>query len=246
MTNPIASDMPDDYVWLPGSYRFPLADLGEFAARLGSPVVYDRRGEVIFYDTIANGLAHWNVTGSGLANDVLVSSEHSLYSGYSLYMTPGSNAGQDSGLYHWLATPLIERMGLEVEVAFPQKFNLFSIRFNLTEGATLWSWQLAINETLHQITVMPPTGIPQGVLTIPVSWEGGAPSHMLKLVCDCDAKLYTRLIYDDTEVDLHMFGAYPSPTVGIPSLYAYILQNANDGLQPPAILQAVIITANEP
>jgi len=50
-------DAPDWYKYLPGSDRYILEDMGELAARLRSPITYDRRGEVLYFDMMEHGLA---------------------------------------------------------------------------------------------------------------------------------------------------------------------------------------------
>ena len=51
---------------------FPVTDLGELAARLGSIVSHDRRGDVIWLDGFEDGLDKWQPTtsGSGAAVDL--------------------------------------------------------------------------------------------------------------------------------------------------------------------------------
>lgn len=57
--------MPDWGEYSPQEVVSKLLDNAELAARLGSPVLFDRRGTVIFMDDFNCGVNHWDTVTKG-------------------------------------------------------------------------------------------------------------------------------------------------------------------------------------
>ena len=56
----MAHGAPDWFGTTPQGMVHRVADLAELAARLGSPDVFDRRGNVLFMDSFENGQNNWS------------------------------------------------------------------------------------------------------------------------------------------------------------------------------------------
>ena len=71
---------------------FPVTDLGELAVRLGSPVAYDRQGNVIYTESFENGLAGWDTDTSGAGASVDVSFGRGVHGAWAGRLVAGSDA----------------------------------------------------------------------------------------------------------------------------------------------------------
>ena len=86
----------------------------EQAARGGSIDVYDRRGEVIWYDDFEDGLMHWDTELSGTGAAVGLSVATALRGSTALRMTTGSDASVYAGVTRPIAVPkFVNAFGIE-------------------------------------------------------------------------------------------------------------------------------------
>ena len=83
--------LPDWGLVGPRQQTYGLDDVGEAVVRLGSPISYDRRGDVICYDDWDNGLNHAFSVTSGLGAAVDLTPDYAMHGPFCLRLTAGSN-----------------------------------------------------------------------------------------------------------------------------------------------------------
>jgi hypothetical protein len=99
----------------PTSASYTLTDLGELAARLGSPVLYDRRGRVLWYDDFSAENMQWMGNVSGGESIVQRSTEDPRLSGDgSLYIGAGPDEDDYAEAFHYHTYPELSRTGLSL------------------------------------------------------------------------------------------------------------------------------------
>jgi len=96
------------------STLYSTVDFGELAVRLGSPVRYERLGNVAFYDDFSAGIGTWYQTTTNGDETLEVRFGNGVWSGYALRMRPGLLA--DGLCYVLRRFPLrvLSKTGLEV------------------------------------------------------------------------------------------------------------------------------------
>src|SRR3989304_7205960 len=109
----LPSDMPDDYPWLVGGRRSLLLDQAELAARIGSFNVYDRRGQVIWFDHFQSGIAPWLRFEHGTGAAVLLENGLTYIGGFALKLRAGGAGAGIAGIEHFFAPAEINRWGVE-------------------------------------------------------------------------------------------------------------------------------------
>lgn len=239
-------DMPDDYPWLPGSTRYPLADLGELAARMGSLVTYDRRGEVIWATDMRQGLSGWATGGAGTGNKVILTADYSMYGGFTLALVGGSDSTRLAEAIRYFSPATLGKAGLEIAVAFTNTFSLFYVQLQRFDGSTRYLAQFKLDLIFDRITVRTDTSSDQKIddLNDPVSAYGY--HHNIKLVADFENNTYIRLLYDQTEYDLSAYNLYEENAVDVAQHRMNIYHHSSAGDNDVAYVDRVILSANEP
>jgi len=239
-------DSPDFSKYLPGSTRFSLQDMGELAARLGSPMTFDRRGEVVFMDDGSLGLAPWGSGWDGAGGAVEVTCYAGASSPYSIMLTPGTTLDKWARITHYATPKDVSRMGLEATLSFDSLFDEHRLYLRWYGGDFTNYSVLSLNaadqtlDLLNELNVMVP------VADIPVSFWAGTLHHTIKFVVDFSVQRYIRAVYDDLEIDLTGFQYLRAAAINKQGSYIELRQ-IGDGINPgQCFVGSVILTSNEP
>ncbi len=242
----MAHGQPDWGVTAGAVTTYQLSDMGELAARLGSPDTYDRRGEIVFQDDFEGGLVKWNQSpfsgGSRIALDFT-----RARSGSACALVRGSGVAGDGGELQATLHPLpLSGYGVEATIQPVGGLQYATLRIIHWSGGSLRYYECrinAVNNTLERraglATWIVVATIPTPA-TVPVSW------HTLKLVMDAAANKYVRVLYDDASYDISG-GSVHSAAAANPGYLDVRLQATTSGVAPGgAYFDDAIITANEP
>jgi len=243
---------PDWGINLPVATVYGVDDMGELAARLGSIVNFDRRGNVMFLDDFESGLNKWIIVLSGGGGDAIVTTNERARSGaVSCKITTGAGAADDERLFHYFAYPVLSKMGSELSLTLEAP-DIDYIILNLTidDGVNIKSGGIKIlpaalgsslltlqyrDETNAWVTFSTATIFPDDHFFVPA-----------KLVVDMEKNMYERFLLANYAFDL---SAYPihvtavSPTPGV-SVFVVIVGNGAAG-NHSLYIDDVIITQNE-
>ena len=244
--SPLPLDMPDDYPWLPSSARYPLADLGEQAVRLGSPVTFDRRGEVVWYDVCDRGLSPYFITGSGTGNLVRVNTLGSLHGGYVLQMHAGSDAGHLSQIEKHITKQGMLRAGLEVASWLPVGGERFVVTIQRTTGTREFTAKVGLNYANQTLELWTAACEWESIDDIGVFEDNYGVYHHLKLAVDFESGYFMRMLYDDRRYDLSNYGLRVTDDTTIAMYRAIIKFVGLSGQNNDAYVGHVILTGNEP
>jgi len=239
-------DLPDNYPWFPDSGRYPMGDEGELAARLGSPVVFDRRGEVIYVDDMGMGLAPYTVLTSGVGAGVKVVSASSLVSGYAIRLTGGSNFDEYANITKYLSVADVNKWGLEVAVSFIDAYDSFRASLFYYTGANAYHMGVIIDDAANEIQIDTEGAGYTKIADLPASVLAGSLFHNIKIVGNMNTGYYERLIFNYTEYDLT---EYQIETYGAAIIQSQCLQlqiQSNTGDNDKCDIGRVIVTSGEP
>ena len=239
-------DSPDFSKYLPGSNRFSLQDMGELAARLGSPCRFDRRGEVVWFDTCEFGMSPWAAGLSGAAASVRPHTYAASVSGYSIRLTPGSTVNYYAGISHYLTPETVTRIGVEATVAFTGVFPKFEINAHWNGQVYLDLATCIINATDGTLDIINDAGAQVAIATIPISFWAGTLHHTVKMVADYQTGYYARLLYDDLDFDVSTHKLYRRPVLNVQGLEINLQHYGSATFQHPCYIGHTIVTTNEP
>lgn len=225
----------------------PVVGAGELAVRLGSPVIYERTGTVIYMNTASLGEAKGKMTAAGVGATAVVSASRSISSGYSFALSCGTGGGSLAQLYDIVDMVTFSGLvGYEISVSPAGGGAIFTFGLIVYDGTTFtryyikWDWDdhklYYYNSTpgwtdlVHDL--VPITAIPA--------------FHHFKLVVDLDNKKYVRLYVGAEEISLADISAYAPLDATYPHLYGHATcQEDGEGDIETAYIGFVIITVQE-
>lgn len=221
------------------------ADLDELPARLGSPVRYDRRGDIIFIESFEDGVSNWNITLSGDGAVVDLSSVYSRTGLFSARLVAGTDNSRQALIQRSYPYPVLSGLGFEVSFRFGSVVETFDIRLYLYDGTQFHYGAIRWDDTVNEIKYLDSAGAWQTLAT--TKNFSGAPVyfHTLKLVIDPVSLVYVRVLLNETLYDMSGIGLRTSSSGVLPSLISYIQVIGRAGNNDSMYIDDVIVTQNE-
>lgn len=230
----------------PKTTTFGLDDLGEHAVRLGSPHLWDRRGDVVYWSVFAGGLEAMGPYLIGASCSVHLATGHSRQGAYSVGLASDGLAECTEGLSIQLPFPTASRAGFEYSFCYRDIADQFyhqmtwNDRTNLYVAFVRWS----------------PAGGNLDCWVEPGAWEtfaagithytGFQPNCTWKVVVDLAKNRYVRTILNESEYDMGNREPQWNLMPGNPRLRWDILVNRALGSDHTLYVDSVIVTQNEP
>ena len=195
-------DMPDDYIYLPGSGKSTLGDMGELASRLGSPVTYDRRGSVYWYDTFESGISGYFIGLSGAGASIRYTHNYVFSGLMSAKLTAGSTSLRRAQLVKRIAPSLITTYG--VEFTFSLGGNVGGIHniFQLNRGGYRIAPEVIYTTSTGLLIIGDNVNPAVNIDTFSIDTNNPTLFHTMKLVIDAVNERGVRLLFDQAEYDI--------------------------------------------
>ncbi len=203
----------------PKAVTFAMADMGELAVRLGSPVTFDRRGDVFWFTDFRSGLTGIEFTANGSGYDLYPLAHPVKSFGLSLGLQPGVAAGNYIKVRRFLAVPSLSAIGNEfsfvasiimsTSACYVTYYNgtnryVFGALYNHGDGG-IYLWDNLAGWVLIDT--------PGKLYTYQNPWS------TLKVVCDLDELKYVRVLYNNKKYDCKAY----SPVVASDTTEAVLL-----------------------
>jgi hypothetical protein len=240
------ADTPDYYKYLPNSVRLSLQDMGELASRLGSPMIYDRRGEVLFQDYFSHGLTPYRFTTSGAGNSYEISAAQTMFGGYSLKATIANSNLQNVGLAREFSMSNLGRTGLETSVLCDNIHHLTRLKIIQYDGLTQRLFEAGLDAESGEILLLLPSGLRVVVSTIDFLGVGADVFRNMKLVVDLETMSYVRLLVDKQNYDLSAYSGFTGAISLQRNYLAQVTMLTRTAVANTIYCGHVIITGNEP
>jgi hypothetical protein len=239
-------DSPDYSKFLGSSIRFSLQDLGELAARLGSVMSYDRRGEILWFDNFAYGITGWTAVNSGTGSGVKLDAGNGLHSGYAAKLTAGSNGSRLAGIVKIFS--IFETGRSAVEVCFEPTSGVEHIilRYTFTSGGLQYVAEIKIRYDNNTIEYQSSNGV---YTTIVTDFDDEAVYTKLvfaKLVIDTNKKEYVRILVNHHQIDMTGIAIPDAGAFAFIYFQARVHVVGTAGSNDPILVKQVIFTSNEP
>ncbi len=239
-------DSPDYSKYLPGSSRFSMNDMGELAVRLGSPVVYDRRGEVIWYDTFDDGITKWPGAVTGAGSTVTDDTTLPFFKGHCLLLTAGGVAGGEAAAYRYFSVLQDTVWGIYGAVNLYDTFNQLRLSLYKQDGVNSYIASLQINKVTGKLEYLDSTGVYVTLDTLPLVVSSFGQYHHLKVVADYGTLKYVRAMFNQHQYDLSGIAIRTVAAVATPRNLALFDFYSNGAAAAHARVGLAIVTANEP
>lgn len=217
----------------------------ELAARLGSPVAYDWRGQVLTYNTFENGRENLYPILYGAGASVAIDVDYALTGGYCLKMLGGSDGTMKATVQGIVGRNPSSRIG--VTVAFSPVLNpdYFTVFLRVRDQSTRYIGGLKYD----------PGGYDLYYYDENAAWQRiGAYYHVpypyaysfMKLVIDIDTGDYVRALFQGSEVDLSAYALDTDASGYNDSVEVLIEVVSTSGNNHGFRFDHYVITVNEP
>jgi len=225
---------------------FGLDDLGETAVRLGSPHLWDRRGDVIYQCDFDEGLEglRWYESVAGLTHNLYTG--NSMKGAFSVRGVCGPAANEYVGVTKSVPFPVASRIGLEAAHNFWLTFSYFTLEIHIITAAATVSGGVRIDRVNNRLQYDDGSPGWANFGAAPNAYLSNEILHVMKLVIDATTNQYVRTILDDVEEDM---AGIPLNPVGAGGTSHAIIEvyGENVGTEVAQVfIDNVIVTQNEP
>ncbi|GAH86831.1 unnamed protein product, partial [marine sediment metagenome] len=183
-------------------------DLSELAVRLGSEVFFDRRGDVYLIENFENGLAKWEIDGSGSGWDCVLTSEKASAGGYSVKLTGGKTSGYESSITKYFPYPVLSKWGFETHFGCGKDMDQIYFTLSLQTGTHQKAATILYDRLNKLLQYKDLEGIYRNIKTSYTIREYGHQFNVLKIVADLENLKYTRLIINEDVFDLSNYDLF--------------------------------------
>jgi len=241
----MAHGAPDDSNVLKDGLVNRLDDLGELAARLGSPVKYHRTGDVVYIDDFEWGLNGWVSTGTNVDRYCQVSNVASLSKGNCCLLNSGS--GGLLPIYMTNRHPAVkgDTIGFHVSLSLRSNIVTFGMNTYVYTPATIqkfaWQWVKATSWLYCRTTAGAAHTID---LALPL-YEDDTLFHHFKMIVNQSTGFYVGLYVDDVYYDLSAVPVWLDAPGGDKHISTYIVNAGSVANAAEIALDDFVITVNE-
>lgn len=237
---------PDWNKYRRDSVTFPIDDLAEHAARLGSISIFDRRGDVVLLDDFQDGIRPWSSTLAGTGAAFSLSPDHFLSCGHALSATCPSDNGFDIILQRYIPYTPHAPIGLELAFTLATYITAFRVDLAIYDGQNLTHALLRYVHATNRLQYFDSIGAYIDLTpTITLRSDSRVFNH-IKLVVDPTTPVYVRAILNHQSYPMTNILAYSTPTPTTPVLIMQATFIGTAAHNPTAYLDNVIITQDEP
>jgi len=238
--------LPDWWGAAPKSTTYGLQDMAELAARLGSIVTFDRRGDVIWQSRFEDGIAQVGVSGTGTYNEVYPQINSGHYAGNCLVLKTGNAAGDLAEITKVLPYPALGGIGHEIGFSLTSGIRYVYNSLIFFTGSQKQWYCVRYVHTSGALQLLHSNGTWYNIGSPGIQREGEAIYNQMKLVGDILNSKYVRVVFNSGNYLASAYAPYvtadtttKSMTVGI-DVYTDIAANV------AARAAYMIVTQNEP
>lgn len=237
---------PDYRVTAGARTTFQLTDLAELAVRLGSPIRFDRRGDVIWWDDFECATERYDFELLGTGAAIARTTERAHGGEQSYKLTGGSDGDGIATLIGSEPAVIRGPIGLEVAFNLPGTIDSFEIRLVEYDGANGYYAAIRWSDTASELQRRDATAAYVAVaaaIDLPVN----KPTWMvLKMVVDLSDHTYVRAILNDRCYNLSGLTYETFSDGRAPRLDFTCQTNSRAGSNDVVYVDDLILTQNEP
>lgn len=230
----------------PKATTYGLDDLGEHAVRLGTPHLWDRRGDVVWMSDFREGLGDvLAFVGVGAGGSVVLHTEYARQGAYCVKLTT-DDVDEFAQLTKHFPFPVLSLLGLEATFGCEPSTAYMELYAFVRDAADTWRPTLRWDPNAGTIQLQ--TGVAVFHTLAPAQRAFVTPSccNTVKVVFDITTGFYVRVIANE-----QVYSAAGVPiyrTAGaVPSHFlTRVEHHADDGKNAIAYVDNWIITQNEP
>lgn len=229
-----------------GETTFGLQDMAELAARLGSIVTFDRRGDVVFLDSFDSGLSGWSVKSVVSASDAYPVVYPTRSPGLAITLVTPATIADFESIYRVFPLPVLGKIGIECSFTPVANLALVVLVLEYFDGVNMHNFQVGYDHTVGEVYVAA-TGPTFPTIGSPgIQRAYGGSMCVFKAVVNILTLKYSRVLFNEHTYDGSAYAPPPTgtntPASLIVDLQAWAATNANIAVT----IDDFILTQNEP
>ena len=237
---------PDYGIGAPVGTIYPILDVGELAARLGSPVTFDRRGNVMWYDDFEHGPNKWATSLMGAGGSVAITNEKARTGAVSCKLITGNATDDYAHIIHREPYPVLSKLGLEFSLLTAEEKAVLYFILDIYTGTYRHSAGIKLELETHTWYYRKSTGAWVALPTTAKLTQSSYTFHTVKLVIDTLTRYYMRFIGDNVSYDMSALNYRYVADNTDPLIKVQISFYPTEDASKTIYYDDVIITQNEP
>ena len=235
---------PDWYDITPMIQVHSSEDVNELAARLNSPNVYDRRGNVIYQTDWSNGDSDWYVTPGGGAS-YSIDYEYSRIGGVTLKCYLTAAAADTVTVTKGMSIPYSESIGAELCWSMSGTPGYIDWSIIVARTPTKLTGTIRYNYTSQVLSYKASDGSFVQISDTVDLRLGPRYFSFLKLCIDKSTGKYLRCLVNDYPFSLSEYELYPSAFASTPYIEVKMIAYSSGVALSGIYVDSVIVTINE-
>lgn len=216
----------------------------ELAARLGSPCIIDRRGQIIFLDAGGVNINQYVAALSGAASAVAVDTYYAPVGPNSYKFTAGPNSGDYAKLTKYVLPLTATVFGFECAVGLHQDTNLWTMKADIYTEDGGCEAGLRYDDVNSKLEYLDSTNAWVQLAVRGLSLVATIHPHSFKFVVNNVTRKYVRAIVDNVEYDMSTLSAYAPAAFGAYVSFALQLTAGAAGTVS-SYVSPILVTVNE-
>lgn len=218
----------------------------ELAARLGSIVTYDRRGDVLWLEDFESGISRVETSTSGTGAAVEWSAERALRGGFSCKLTAGSDSDRYVQIKGYLPFPALSRLGYEAATSLDANMESTEAYIDIYTGTLKLQWGFRFTTASTNVDLITLGGTWANIYTGELPYYSDYLFNLSKLVIDTNTAKYDRMVTGPITMDLSAVPCnYSIDTTAMHLELSYKMVGVA-GTNSVCYLDSIIMTQNEP
>jgi len=237
---------PDFGMYAPKTISASISDMGEVAARLGSIVVYDKRGDVVDFDNFEEPNLRWQKGAVPTGGDSYFSNLTAKGGSQSYYMYPAASAGATRHIKKYYQVIGTKRLG--VEISFCKLIAGSSLVLNLWyySGSKRYKAAAKVDASTDKVYILASDLSWLEVADVNRILDEYFAFQTIKMVVDFDTLKYVRLLYINQEFDISTTNLNSFAAGVVPSFFVQIENEALSAAGGGTWIDDFIFTQAEP
>jgi len=218
----------------------------ELAARMGSMITYDRRGQHVYTEQFEKGWGAWAGIGGGTGNAQVLDPEYAVGGGYALKLVGGSDGTNLAHAVAYLPVLPVGVWGFALRFSIYDYVDTLRVSIEREDGAHRHFAKVMFDDADDTVYFRHGDHYYEEAIA-PANFERNPRAfNYLKLVADTASDQYVRLLFNEHEVDLSAYPIEILNSVTQPKVVLRIKVYSRDANNDTAWIDDVAVTVNEP
>lgn len=218
----------------------------DLTARLGSIAIYDRRGQIYWWDTFAGGLNHWTYGIIGTGGSVSITAEYSNLLPYCAKLVAGDDPSGWAQIIARVRRPQDTKFGLQFSFSPDTYVQQAEGMLRIYTGTQLFYIGARWDQVNNNLDVYVRGGTWATIDASPNLRVVDGMFHTMKVVGDLVNQTYIRLLLNNKEYDISTELIQVDASTEDPHSDVRITDYGGTGINPVCYIDDVILTAQEP